>query len=695
MIKKYIAVVILFLTIFSLTTTPVYAADTEYHENPSIAEQIFSAISLLHYYSSSLDTVLQKNPGATETALEKMPFANIPQELDIATGDFAVFGISLSNSIANLFDLWQKENELLRQYQLDEAGKLGKLIAEGLPQARDQLAQLTYAVESTGSFLNIDSASPQGELKLTYDEIMDKLRQLGDMLDLLSRPLFDIGVLQSADQDKLAEVLGITPEQLQDLLKPENINELLDLLQSAGLGLLQEIFEPTILTLVIEPLEAFVGDEVNFKVVLTANGKPLGNRDINIIFNSTQYTTIATDAQGSYQGQLKIPYWYIPDIEIQAIYYPEAQDIGTYLGSVSQITKLTIKYYTASLGLSVDGQVYPGKTPILSGIFDYGQSPFMAERKILFYFDDDEIANLNVPVSFEIPFNLASDIELRNHILTISAPANGRYAPVITNYVIEVTQATTILDLNISGIAVIPGTIDLAGELYSDVGPLENASITSKMDKSVTQIYSSQDGSFTGQIKIGMGLNLLGYQQMVVQIQPSEPWNAPLTITRDIFIINLVNCGIILVTLAALSLFLRSKLRKHSNIHSKIPTGLIEGAPLVPVAVFETKVDTNTVIIKNTRDNDDLFTSIINWYIRALKLVQGITLAMLKPQQTLREYAAESNHKLGLIGKVFFEFTYLIERLIYSSYKPTHEDLEKSRQLSHAIKKGELHNENI
>jgi hypothetical protein len=58
---------------------------------------------------------------------------------------------------------------------------------------------------------------------------------------------------------------------------------------------------------------------------------------------------------------------------------------------------------------------------------------------------------------------------------------------------------------------------------------------------------------------------------------------------------------------------------------------------------------------------------------------------MLGPQQTLREFAKESSRVLGPVAKYFIELTKIVERLLYSQYRATVEDVENSRQLSHKI----------
>ena len=73
---------------------------------------------------------------------------------------------------------------------------------------------------------------------------------------------------------------------------------------------------------------------------------------------------------------------------------------------------------------------------------------------------------------------LAATIMPGAHVVTISVPADGRYAPVMATYTLNVTLAATVLDLHMAAIGLIPGSIGLSGKLYSVVGPLANAAVT-------------------------------------------------------------------------------------------------------------------------------------------------------------------------------------------------------------------------
>ena len=221
---RWLIIITLLVTLLG-TATPAFAADTPtVKENPQSAQEIFSSIALLNYYSSSLDYIIQLDQTGSDFNLAKMPFANVPQELDTATGDFASNGLKFTASLVNLFGLWNQQNTNIQQYRLIDAAALYTQITDQLPMAQQQLSQIKASVAVTGVYLNIGSLPSDNGLKPAYDEVMTKIQQLSGMLDLLSH----------------------SPGQLAASLKP------------------------TALTLLIDPLTAYVGDDVTFKGMLSS-----------------------------------------------------------------------------------------------------------------------------------------------------------------------------------------------------------------------------------------------------------------------------------------------------------------------------------------------------------------------------------------------------------------------------------------
>ena len=623
------------------TATPVLAAAPGGQQNPQTAQETFSGIALLNYYSNSLDYIIQLDQPDSDTNLAKMPFANVPQDLETATSGFADNGTAFTASIVNLFTLWNQQNTYIQQSRLTDAATLYSQITVQLPVAQQQLSAIESSVADTGTYLNIASLSSIEGLTVAYNEVTAKIQDLSSMLALLGR--------------------SPSPAQLAASLTP------------------------TALTLTVTPATAYVGDNVNFAGALSSQGKPLSERTITMLLNNADLITTQTDAHGQFQGTFQLPYLYISPMPVQAIYYPQGNDAGVYLAATSPITNLTVLFYTAKLTLQQNNTAYPGKEWTVTGMFDYGNAPVLTQRPAQFYLDNTLVEQFSTGPVFNQGILLAATIAPGAHVVTISVPADGRYAPVMSTYTLNVTLAVTVLDLHMATVGLIPGSIGLSGKLYSVVGPLANAAITITSGTTSKQIITAADGSFTTKIGLGMSFSLLGTQGIKLQIQPHEAWNAPLTSTKNIFLINYVMLVLILAVLVALAVYLPRRFKKWFAVppakNVKIP-GLILPAPLSPSkSVISPKAPENAGAPEETAN------SVSYWYRIALKLVQSITKMMLKPDQTLREYGKETSNALGPAGKYFMELTYLLEKRLYGNPKPDTSDIQKSQDLALEIQK--------
>jgi hypothetical protein len=626
------------------TASPVLAdGPPGSQENPQVALQTFSGIALLSYYSSSLDYIIQLDQNGSDTNLEKMPFANVPQVLDDTTGGFASNGMVFTTSIVNLFGLWDQENTYVQQYRLNDAESLYTQITDQLPAAQQQLSQIESSVVNTGIYLNIASLSSTSGLTQEYNVVMAKIQQLSSMLALLSRPLI--------------------PPQLASLLKP------------------------TELTLMIDPLTAYVGDDVNFQGALSSKGVSLSGRTITLLLNNSDLLTVQTDAQGQFHGTFQLPYLYVNQMTVQAIYYPQGDDAGIYLAATSPVVNIITLFYTAQLTLQLTNTAYPGKTVTLTGTFDYGSDPVPQQRVVDLYLDNNIEDQLNAGPVFNKSIMLDAQITSGNHLITVSAPADGRYAPVMTSYVMDVTLATTILDLHMPVIGFIPGSIQLSGKAYSSLGPLDNAAILISDGKTSKQIITAADGTFSTKLGMGMGASLLGTQTITVKVKPQEPWNASVTKAKNIFLIYFINIGLLLAILIFMAVYLPRRFKKwftgRAGKKVKLPGMVVPET----VAVYAAKEEVSPKEKQNTEKEEEAKNPVLYWYRIALKFVQDFTKKMLKPHQTLREYGREASQVLGPAGKYFLELTYLLEKRLYGKHETDANDNQQSRQLAAEIQK--------
>ncbi len=639
---KRIVSVVMSMAVLATISPLILAAEP--HEDPETAQPVFSGISLLRYYSDSLDFVLQKDPAEVEARLEKMPFANVPQSLKEATGSFAFSGISISHLVVTIDEDLNRLRLLRQQFRLDEARELTEQLWARLSLAHSELDQIERATETTGEELAIFSVPEGSDLRHSYDEVLDRIERIRAMLTLHEE------VVESAD---------ITVE---------------------------ELLESTEITLKVAPTTAFVGDNIGFEGVLTSGKEALAGREVDILLNNSRYVTVRTDAYGHFQGVLTVPYWYVPELNLQALYYPRDEDVGFYISSLSPVITLKILFYQAQLEITAEDKAYPGLETVLSGRFDYGQSPPPDQREVEIYWNDVLITGFSAQSAFARRIQIDPAAAVGKHSITVSAAAAGRYSPVVTSLVLNVTRATPILDINTPKLAMMPWSIGVAGKVYSEVGPLDEASIRMRLGNSQADLVSSEDGTFDTRIKMGMGFGLIGSQDLTIQILPQEPWHAPLIATRAVVMVNVINLGIVLTALILLGIYLPGRLRRRLGAYPRK-----RARPLViiprsePVPVYSDSVIVPAAKRTPAKGSREPRSSIFHWYRLVIIFIQGITRALLKPQQTLREFAGESSKVLGPAAQYFIEFTRMVESLLYSKYRPTEEDVRKSRILSQAI----------
>ena len=658
---RIVVTVIVGASLLLATGSSALAADP--HEDPEAAKLAVGGISLFGYYSSGLDSILIKNTGEVKTRLEKMLFANIPERPETSTDDFVASSVGLSHLVVAIDENLSEFGSLMAQSRLDEAVELADLTFVDLGKANRELERVRQAAITAGRELEVFSIEPGSELRRSYDELAETIASIGDMLALYQ---------------ELLELTGL------------NLN-LEQLLKSAGIDA-EKLPDSTAITMEIEPVVAFVGDTIRAEGELSSRGRPLAQREVDILLNSSEYATIETDRYGHYEGVIQVPFRYVPSMdvpsmdvpsmELKALYYPRETDRGVYLASLSPVTKLDVLFYEAELELGVDDEAFPGLETRLTGMFDYGQSPPPSERKAEIYLDDILITRVSLGEEFTRGIGIGPETRTGEHVITVSAVETGRYSRVVSNAILNVTKLTPILDLNLPNLALIPGKVRLEGRIESSLGPFREALIKVYLGGSEAEFLSSEDGSFDSEVGVGMGFGLAGLQDLTVRVLPREPWYDTLSITSSLLVVNWVNSGLFAAILLFLGIYLPERLKRRLGVSTRrrprvgTPALHPESAPVYTEGRIAITAAGGNKISSGPRDG------IFYWYRRAVNLLGRITSALLGPQQTLREFARENGRVLGAAASYFTELTAMVERQLYSKHSPTEADVETSRQLS-------------
>ena len=642
------AVLAVFLALAGLIHPAVQAFDP--HEDPDTARTVFSGLSLFKYYSGALDYVLQRNPAEVDFRLQKMPFANIPPGMERSAGIFTDNCMGVSRDIAAISDGHLKLIELLQQFRVQEAAAQANRLADNITQARSELERLEGAAASAGEYFKATSPKAGADLKNSYQEVLHKIDRIRKMLDLR-----------------------------EDTLKSAMANS--------------EELKYRELTLGIQPVSVYVGEDIQFEGRLASEGRPLAGRDINVTLDGSPFIEAVTDADGRYSGKLRVPYWYIPQIKVQALYYPKGDDVGTYIAAVSPEVAVELLFYQADLGLELDSKAFAGLAATVAGRFDYGQDPPPAQRDVEIYLDDNFTAGLKAATAFRQKIGISPDTELGKHDVSVSAAAFGRYAPVIAGGVLDVARASPILEMEIPGIAMIPGSFTARGRVHSEAGPLAGVVAVIKLGKAQARAITGEGGRFEVDLTTAWDLSLTGSQDLLIEIMPQEPWISPLSEVRSMIVLNIINTGAALLLLALLGFYLPGRLKKRfgastgTKTRRAVPAGVPQTAPIYVREVTAAAVSAEGSVIDEGagRIPAEPHAAILYFYRLAARLVLKISKAIFKPQQTLREFAAEHGGVLGPAAKYFMQLNSMVERLLYSPHRPAEEDKVNSQQLSRSI----------
>ncbi len=623
----------------SIMASALPAVALEPHENPDTAPWVFDGVSVLDKYSEAVDRVLERDAAGVQTLARQAYWANIPANLRDTVDTFHASSYSLTVLIHGIEVDQQTSRAMLAQFRRDEAAASSASAAQKLTQAYSELRQTEIAALRTARWWRADTAAEGSALRVAHEKLQAKLLQLRRLLDLLS------------------EVHGsLTPLEASD-----------------------RILRPTALTLSVQPGTAFVGDEVSYQGTFNSQGETLPGRKVTILLNKSPAATLVTDSSGAYQGRLVLPYHYVSEMTLQAIYYPQGGDIGLYLGCSSPEVVINVLYYHTDLSLEVQGNAYPGLDLQLRGSLRYGDSPVPQERSLLVYWDGEVAAEKIVAGVFNFEIGMAPDTTLGKHRLMLYVPPHSRYGPARVSAEVEVVKALPIIDLAAPGIVLLPFSLDVRGRVYSNLGPLQDASLQVTLGEWRTTARSGEDGTFSAHLPTGMSLTLVGSQTLRVSATPSEPWHRTGSSAINLLLISPINIAGLALALV-LSLYFGVYQMKRRRL--TLPVAAHPQPAPVP---FGNEEPVRQAEPAHTEPKGSPGAILIALYRTVLKLVQGLTTVVLRPSYTLREFVQECAPTLGPLTGYFQELTLMIEKLLYSRYEPTEKDVKDGRHLSDRI----------
>jgi hypothetical protein len=383
-----------------------------------------------------------------------------------------------------------------------------------------------------------------------------------------------------------------------------------------------------------------------------------------------------TDSDGAYHGQIELPYQYVSEMAVQALYYPQDGDVVLYTGASSAAVPIEVLFYKPSLSITALGDTFPGRVLTLKGKVDYGEGPMPESRRLQVYWGGELAAEAVVKDSFALDLPVDQEEALGKYEIVASVTAQGKYSSARAKTEVEVIKAIPQIEVDAQGMVLLPFALNVRGKVHS-LGPLQDVPLRIALGDWEVTTRSRDDGTFGARLSTGMSLTLVGTQELRVSVTPGEPWHSATSLATDVTVINPANIAGLSLALA-IPVFLGASRVRRRAVPGPQPAPVLvrRGSPLpqAAVPVPEGRGSPRTILLA--------------LYRGVLRLVHRVTAVVLRPSHTLREYAQECTPGLGPLAGYFQEFTSIMEKLLYSRYLTGKAEAARGGELNKRLKEG-------
>ena len=604
------------------------------HEDPALAGEPADVASLLLFYGEVFNQVANQQYQDAQSRLTETEYANIPDELRYIINRYNTLSRQLLTTLDNLESLLDEASTSLAHYEISDAKQRLDEAETTVHSAQSLLADIEAATNALGDKLGVFVSPTDSKMRQAYERLENMLGRLGE----------------------LAEKLDRLRQSLADRYKFQTRSEAM----------------ATELSLSIAPASVFVGDSVTASGRLTGENGSLANRQLTL-FLDDEPLAITTDADGSYAADVTIPYKYTPTMTLRAEYIPSGGDVGNYLPSQSSPAVVNTSFYRTLLEVSAPQAAYPGQPVTVSGrVSSAGPNKARLVRLLL---DNTQLAEGTTSGQFSLK-TMPPLVSTGGHTLTATVPAEGRYASVSMSLPITIVRVPVQADIQVPLLTVIPKSVEVSGQVRQGLDPVVDAQVRLTFKGASTTVKTSADGSFSGSIEAPFDLSLVGPQELVVTIEPVEPWYASLQIKRTVFAINAANIGLMLVAFVSLGVLLLPRLgtRRPKPRGEVITT---EAEPQKPPVAPAPGVRPE---FSGTKGR------IVSAYLNGFRAVEKVTGISMAPNATLREFLNTVTPQIPVALKPFTELTMIVERALYSAHSLDENTAARAELLATAVR---------
>lgn len=669
--RKLQLILTLWLALFllSLSAVPAYAADN--HLNPEDTQEVFSQITLLEYFSHTMNHAILLDDTQVSSMMQKIPYAHIPENITTPSNIIAEILPSVTLTINTASSLVEKLGTDLSEANPDKIAESLASAVEAIETAGENLSLIENNLYEISNKLNILSLPKTDNLRLTYEELFGKFERLQEM----------VGIYESIVDTIIAKIT-----KLEDALSYEEIvSEIIgNISNSDGPA-------PVLLSIDVSPSSIFVGDSITTSGTLFADVEALSDKTISVFLNGTLSGSAQTNSNGDWETIIAIPYWYINEVRVQAFYTPDPEDQEEYLPGISSVIPIQLQYYAAETVIELKEKTQPGTTTEISVTLDYGEGVPPIEREWNLYFNDVLTDTLTAENEIISTLQIPDKTEPGVYPVSIKTPGLGRYAPVNASGLLEITVEPLVLDVHLSNIIFVPGSTSVSGSVSSALGIPEQAVIDVSIGNNTNSFEVSEDGSFSGDVDLKMEFGLVGSDIVSVRVNTASPMFGTSIVEHKVLSINYIICGIFIVLILLVGIVVpkaykyRGKHPKQNTQTDTLPPGTGNEIEKYtdPSPVYDGNIPgVETAKVQNNQ------AKVISIYKVIVAIVRSLTNITPGKNQTLREFSGDSGKLMGKFEEYFDRMTRMVEKILYSNREATDDDLRQSEELKDIFQRG-------
>ena len=338
-------------------------------------------------------------------------------------------------------------------------------------------------------------------------------------------------------------------------------------------------------------------------------------------------------------------------------------------------------YYPTLLEVSAPKTAHPGLPITISG--RVSSTDIKLERTIRVLLDNIQLTEESIQGKFSLEVTPPPQTSTGEHSLTVVASPQGRSSGAAKSLTIDISRLLIQTDIQVPQLVIIPKSIQISGKVSHNLAPVQDARVSLAFGQSSATTETATDGSFTTSVDIPFDLSLVGPQQITTTIEPVESWYAPLQIKSQIFAVNPLNIGLMLVAFFSLGLLV------YNRVRTKVPE------PQEEKVILQPQVREPSAVTPTSRPKyefTDIKGRILSAYISGLEAAEKITSISMAAHTTLREFLKTVTPRLSTAIKPFTKLTTIAEVAFYSAHKLDEDIATRAEHLATTIKE-ELHSE--